>query len=763
MKISYIGTYPPHQCGIATFTENLFKSMLLNVQNPEEKIVGDVIAVHDSRESYAYPSEVKYQFSKNNQDDYIKAADFINASGSSACIIEHEFGIFGGQSGVYILSLAHKLKVPLIVTLHTILDKPCFMEKSIIFGLGRYADKLVVMSHLGEKLLREVYEIPPHKIVRIEHGVPDLEFGERNELRKKHGFNNRKALLTFGLLGRNKGIETVINALPRVVKYHPDILYIVLGNTHPEVARISGESYRHYLEELVVQKNLGKNVLFLKQYVSEEELFKYLTAIDIYITPYINENQITSGTLSYAVGAGAAIVSSPYWHAQELLANGRGELFNFQDSDHLADVLLELLDNPEKVNQMKSKAKAYGTHLAWPLIGSEYNELCRNAAKTKIPKSNRFKSSIDFSTLQDLQLDHLARLTDDTGIVQHAKYGIPNLKEGYCLDDNSRALLATLMSNNISKNQLAADLAPIYFSYIHYMQNDKGTFRNFLSFTREFLDEEGSEDAFGRTIWALGYLIRYATKDAYYLLGAEILHKSSPNFQSLDSLRGVANSLIGIVHYLHKYHSDENMFKTMHQLTHRLVEAYKCNATKDWKWFENYLTYDNAILPMALYHVFEITRNDEVLKIANESVKFLESVVIRDGILAPVGSDGWYVKGENCAKYAQQATDVMLMVLMYCKIYEVTKDKENLHKMYKSFSWFLGENDLRIPLYDSETQGCADGLEPYGLNRNQGAESTLAYLISRMSILQATVMEHSFDEIKKKKLFKPTEFEDALV
>ena len=383
-------------------------------------------------------------------------------------------------------------------------------------------------------------------------------------------------------------------------------------------------------------------------------------------------------------------------------------------------------------------------------MGQQYARLCKDVQRDFDSKPVPPKKIINLSVMPEFNLDHLVRLTDDTGILQHAIYGIPNLKEGYCLDDNSRAMLTSLMAYKIFESKKALDLMPIYFSYIHHMQNIKGTFRNFMSFERQFLDDEGSADAFGRTIWALGFLIRYAPHDAYFQLGTEIFHKASKNFTSIKSLRGMANTIIGMAHYLQKFQSDERMFIIMDHLTNDIMKHYKSHAKGEWKWFEDILTYDNAIIPLALYHSAEITGNREVMIVAEASKKFLKSKVMNNGIIAPIGSNGWNPKGEKSAQFAQQATDIMAMVLLYYKAYEVKKRKTDLKKMFKTFTWFIGENDLRVPLYDQETHGCADGLESFGVNRNMGAESTLAYLISYMTVINAVELEHRYDLVKRK-------------
>ncbi|MCZ6900628.1 MAG: glycosyltransferase [Bacteroidetes bacterium] len=750
MKIALIGTYPPRQCGIGTFTRNLARSIVPKNHKGSLESLVDVVAINNNLTQYNYAPEVKFIIVQEDQRDYTRAADFINFGESRLCILEHEFGIFGGESGVYILPFIHRLQVPLIVTFHTILEHPNFLEKSIIQEIGKNAQKMVVMSKLGIEFLKNIYRIPEEKISLIEHGVPEYKNSPPPQFKKKFNLKNRKVLFTFGLLGRNKGIETVINALPQVVGKHPEVIYLILGNTHPSVILSTGESYRQKLRLLVRQKKLENHVYFIKQFVSEEILFQYLSAADIYLTPYINQAQITSGTLSYAIGAGAAVVSTPYWHAKELLSQGIGELFDFKDSDQLADILNDLLDHPAKLNKLKARALDYGKHLKWSLIGKQYLKLCNEAVEKYSPQVQGKTTFIDPALIPTLSLNHLKRLTDDTGIVQHAKYGIPNLKEGYCLDDNARALFAALMAYRRTKNEEALELMPVYFSYIHYMQNVKGTFRNFLSFDRRFLDEEGSEDAFGRTIWALGYLIRFSPNDAYFQLGLEIFKKASANFENLNSIRGIANTINGICHYLHRFQSDEKMIQLLDKLSLSLVDQYYMHSSEDWKWFEDELTYDNGIIPLALFSTAEITGNQQFLQVAEESTKFLEGVTLKDGYFAPVGSNGWYPRNGKRAQYAQQATDVMIMVLLYYKSYQVLKKKGYIKKMFQTFTWFYGENDLRVPLFDHETKGCCDGLESYGVNRNQGAESTLAYLISHMTVLNAIELEHEFGKRKKK-------------
>ena len=743
MKLAYIGTYPPRECGIGTFTMNLYKSMLTNDGKSKEPVEGFVVAMNDHEQTFNYPEEVKLTIRQEHQRDYLEAVKFINLSGADVCILEHEFGIYGGQNGIYILPLLHRLEIPLVVTLHTIVKTPSYNEKAVLQEICKMAHKVVVMSHKAIEFLTSIYKVDKDKIVFIEHGVPDIQFSQEQS-KKEFKLENKKILLTFGILSRNKGIETVINALPKVIEKHPDVLYMVLGKTHPNVLRHSGEEYRNYLHRLVKSLNLNDHVFFLNEFVNQKELFKYLSASDIYITPYLNEAQITSGTLSYAIGVGSAVISTPYWHASELLANGIGRLFNFNDSEELSKIFLELLDNPKVLNDLRKNAFNYGKTITWPKSGGKYVILVEQILATKPKVFVTKETTIDPLILPPFSLDHIKRLTDDTGIIQHAKFGIPNLKEGYCLDDNARALLMVLMAYRQKKDMLALNLAPIYLSYIHYMQNKNGTFRNFLSFNRNFLDEVGSEDSFGRTIWALGYLLDNAPNDAYYQTGKLVFFVASPNFEKLQSIRGTANTMLGISYYLKSNPTDESMTERLRNLSGKLIRQYEDNSSTNWKWFEPLLAYDNGMLPLALLHAAKRLNDDKIKEIALESMSFLTKITLKDGYLSIIGNEKWYQKGGERSIFAQQPVDALAMVLMYHQAFHLTRDKEYLTKLFSSFMWFMGENDLRMNLFDFETKGCCDGFERYGVNRNQGAESSLAYLISHLIVLQA------FDEFEQK-------------
>jgi glycosyltransferase involved in cell wall biosynthesis len=736
IKIACIGNYVPRQCGIATFTRDLVESMANNSNKSDFEAKAYVVAINDHNNHYDYPEIVTHTIRQDHQRDYLQAVKYINYSDADVCVLQHEYGIFGGDDGVYILSLIQRLKIPLLTTFHTVLKKPSYNQKVIVHEIAKKAAKVVVMSKLAVEFLTGIYNIPEEKIALIEHGVPDFSYMERKEYKKILKLEKRKSMLTFGLLSKDKGIESVLKALPRVVEKHPELLYIVLGKTHPAVVRTSGEEYRIYLRRLVEKHYLREHVYFYDKYVSNEELFGYLNAVDLYITPYLNKAQITSGTLAYAIGAGTAVVSTPYWHARELLAEGRGRLFQFGDFDTLADTLIDLFDSPQQLVEHREKAYQFGKKTLWHEIGTRYLEQLSEISESTVVFEHK-ESVINPLALPTFKLDHFLRMTDNTGILQHAQYGIPNYKKGYCLDDNARALLMSVMAYRQKKNKQALDLIPVFLSYINYMQNDDGTFKNFLTYSRNFTEEVGSEDSFGRAIWALGYTLRFPPKDAYFQMAKELFELSFPHFRTRTSLRGIAYTMIGICHYMHRFPTDEGMRDVLQHMMNHLIEKYNAQRTDEWHWFEPEMTYSNAALPLALFHAVEITDDESALKTARESMEFLEKTCFKSGYLSLIGNENWYRKGGEPSRFAQQPLDAMLMVLMAHQAYVTTKDPVFINLMSAYFMWFLGENELGIPLYDFETAGCFDGLEAYGVNQNQGAESTVAYLIAHLTVLLA--------------------------
>ena len=735
MKLTFVSTHPPRECGLATFNRSLINAITLNLG--KDDISTTVVAINaDSGDEIVYPAEVKYVIRQQVVEDYTEAAEKLNTSDSDVCILQHEFGIFGGNDGIYVLTFIRQIEKPLLSILHTVLERPSYQQKIIIQNIARKSDKIVVMGKTAIKLLVNIYGVPRKKIAYIEHGAPDIEVPAINPVKSDQLFKDRKTLLTFGLISRNKGLETVIQALPKIAVRYPNILYVILGATHPGIVKSSGEEYREYLVTLAEKLGVKNNVAFVNRFVQEEDLINYLSASDIYVSPYLHEAQITSGTLAYAVGAGAAVVATPYWHAKEILDNGRGRLFDFKDEAGLANIILELLDNEEKLNSIKEKAYSYGLNLRWPAIGRKYIDLINEIEDNPNQGERLLNRIIDPELMPEFSLDYISYLTNNIGIIQHAKYGVPNWKEGYCIDDNSRALLMVLMAQQLGFEE-AFDLMPPYLSFILYMQTENGNFRNFLDYKHEYLDKTGSEDAFGRTIWALGYLVRFAKNNSGSRFGEDLYRNAMSHFKKLTHLRGISNTIIGVTYYLKEHPSDKNSIDALNQLTGILVDAYERSASKRWQWFEEYLTYDNAILPLALMHSAELTRDSRVFEIAFESMRFLENATLGTKYFNPVGNNGWYSRDGKLPSYDQQAIDSMAMVLMYAQAHRLTNDQQYLEKQFFVYSWFLGENSLSVPVYDRESKGCCDGLNPVGINLNQGAESSLAYLISHLAILES--------------------------
>lgn len=728
MKIAFIATYPPEECGIATFTQNLLNAIRSGFTSEEDDV--RVFAIQKD-DCLKYPEEVSFVINQNTKGDYIKAAEMINAGKFDICIIQHEYGIFGGESGVFILSLANALNIPFIVTAHTVLKKPSVQQQSVMCSLADKGQQIVVMTNKARQFLRDIYGISASKISIIEHGVPKKKNDTSKEsIKKAMHLEGRTLLMTFGLLGRNKGIETVINALPEVVKKHPDVVYLVQGNTHPAVIRHEGESYRESLQALADEKGVGDHLIFQKGFMTEENLFDLLHAVDIYITPYHNEEQITSGTLSYALGAGAVVLSTPYWHATELLAEDRGMLFNFRDHHQLAEMINSLLDHPDKMQVLQLNANRYAHHLRWSNAGKRYLQLLRS-----VMKDQHFTAHIHtIPHFAEPGLRHIIKLTDNIGIYQHALFGLPNYHEGYCLDDNARALMAMTMAAANGYENETVPLAEVYLSFIHFMQDKDGWFHNFLSFERKILDEECSEDAYGRTMWALGMVIASEHFEFLKAPAEEIFMKSLHKAFTLRYERGIANTIIGLRYFLDKYPFHNEAFSALQQLTAELVKRYKTCSDGTWNWFEHSLTYDNGILPLAMLHSYSITGEAEHLEIAKASTDFLRRELMREDYLSLVGSNGWYQKGKSKALYPQQAIDAMSMVMLFSEWTKTDEDPSFRDYMMKCYRWFFFENVLGISLYDRHTQGCCDGLEDYGVNRNQGAESTLAAFISHYAV-----------------------------
>lgn len=732
MKIAYITTYPPKQCGIATYTNDLIQAIASS-----SSLEQHVFAIVDEEDSSSYPDEVVGKIRRNHLEDYNEAAKLINQQRYDFVLIEHEYGIFGGNSGMYILSFAKTIHCPLIVSFHTILERPSNDENTILIELSAIAQRIIVMSSHAIHLLQKVYHIKEDKIMCIPHGVP--EYGIAHEEAKANvQLTDRKVILTFGFLGRNKGIELVIKALPKVVEQHPEVLYIIAGKTHPNVIQHSGEEYREYLEQLVETRGLHEHVQFINRYLPIDELTDLLSACDVYITPYANEAQITSGTLSYAIGAGAAVISTPYWHAKDLLAEERGILIPFRDKQALSEQLNELFSTPSLLQHYRNNAATYGKEITWPKIGLQYAQLF-DVLKQEHHQNLQQREHQLAQKLPEFNLQHIARLTNHVGIIQHAKYATPNYFEGYCLDDNARAVLLELMAYQTFNLDIKDLHFSTYLAYMFYAQNTDGKFKNFMNFQNQFVDKEGSEDAFGRAIWALGYFFQMSPVISHYELAREMFFKAQPHFTNLISNRAIAYTIMGISSYLKNHQNDEQMTEILRDLAFQLAHEFEAHQSEDWKWFEHIITYDNAFLPLALIHSSNYLNDPYLYKIGVKTFEFLDQLVYKNGQLSVIGNKGWYRKGMDQPCYiGQQPIDAASMTLLYHEMYIQTNEEKYYTKMMHAFEWFLGRNDLKISIYDPNSKGCCDGLEEFGINRNQGAESTISFWIAYLTVYNAS-------------------------
>jgi glycosyltransferase involved in cell wall biosynthesis len=728
-SVAFVGTYPPRRCGIATFTRDLAAGMKA-ASGAEMRAT--VVAINDAAGSYDYPPEVAYEIREGTKGDYARAAEVVNYSDVRWASLQHEYGIFGGDDGAYVLDLLEDLRIPSIVTLHTVLDSPSESQRSIVQKMAKRAT-LVVMSGVAADLLARRYDVRGRVHV-IPHGIPEMVPRDQDSLKARFGVNGQRMLLTFGLLGPNKGIETVIRALPAAVAACPDLVYFVVGATHPAVVRQHGEAYRSSLEREAEDLGVRDHVVFRDQYVTTEELCTYLQATDVFISPYLNEAQITSGALSYAMGAGAAPVSTPYWHAKELLAEGRGLLFPFGDSAALGQTLVGLLQAPAELQRVRAAAYQFTRAFSWPQVGAQYLKLGA-AISRDVPRRIRRSDPPRASSLPELRLDHLRRLTDDTGIIQHATYSVPARESGYCVDDNARALIVALRADRLTSSSETKRLVSTYLAFLLEAQTADGGFRNFMSYSRAYLPGAASEDCTGRALWALGTTVQLARDEGHRMLAREMFERALHHARGLGP-RGTALTMLGLTSMVTADVGRQGATRMLEELSGYLVERYRREATAGWHWFEPTLTYDNAHLPLALFRAHAITKEPAALQVARESLAFLEEACFRGDRLVLVGNAGWHSREGTKADADEQPIDAAAFVLAFRSAYRVTGDHHYLRRMRQSFAWFLGVNRLGRPAYDSATAGCRDGLGATVPNLNQGAESTVCFLLALIEMLE---------------------------
>jgi len=736
-SVTLIGSYLPRQCGIATFTADLAGAIV----DSDPTIDCTIVAMNDRRKGYQYPGDVRFQIDQNNLSEYRLAADFLNVRDPAVVCLQHEYGIFGGQRGSFIIELAKNLKSPLFTTLHTVLRDPLAEEKQIIAQLAELSASLVVMSEHSANFLRDIYQVPEQKITLIHHGVLDVPFLDPDPCKRKLGAGDKTVILTFGLLSPGKGIEFMIDALPDIVDSHPDVLYYVVGATHPHCKAHSGEDYRLSLHHRAKELGVDHCIVFHDRFVERDELLEIIRAADIYVTPYLNEAQVVSGTLAYAVGAGKAVVSTPYWHAQEMLADGRGRLVPFKDSKALSQQINQLLTCPEERRRVRRAAYDYSRSMVMKEMGRNYLALFSRA---KAPHARaRDLPALDTLSQQDqrlpqINLRHLRYMTDQTGMLQHAKFTVPNRAHGYCVDDNARALIIVVRAHDLDKSNISlTKLSSIYLAFLDDAFNaETGRFRNFMSYERKWSEVIGSEDAHGRALWALGVLAGWGHNTGQVALATQLFHDALPALENFSDSRAIAFPILGIQAYLRRNHDDRQVRALLESLGSRLMRRFRNFATKDWQWHEAELAYDNARLPEALMACGRITDDDDMVKTGIEVLEWLRDIQLdpSGGWFAPVGNQGWFAKSGSKAQYDQQPLEAAAMIGASIEAYACTQREEWIQLASTCFNWYLGKNDQQIRLYDHATGGCRDGLTAYGVNENQGAESTLAYLSSLLAI-----------------------------
>lgn len=731
-RFAFIGSYVPRQCGIATFTADLAES--LSALYPESSFFA--LPINDREEGYLYPPRVRFEVAENDVASYRRAADFLNINNIDLVCLQHEFGIFGGPAGSHVLALLRELRMPVVTTLHTVLEEPDAEQRHVMEELTNLSERVVVMSRHAVRFLKEIYRVPEGKVDLIPHGIPDVPFVDSNFYKDQFGVEGRQVLLTFGLLSPNKGIENVIAALPAILERHPSVVYMVLGATHPHLVRHDGEAYRFSLERMARDLDVEEHIIFHNRFVSLEELMEFVGVADVYISPYLDRGQVVSGTLAYAVGAGKAVVATPYLHAQELLDEQRGILVPFADPAALAEKSIELLDNEVERHAMRKRAYMYGREMIWPVVAERYMATFGRAREERShqPRAAFLTRALEQRPreLPGVKLDHLRRMTDTTGIIQHAIFIVPNFSEGYTTDDNARALITAIqlevMGNEESRQ--AHGLASVYLAFLwHAFNPDTRRFRNLLSYDRRWLEESGSEDSHGRAIWGLGTVLGRSRRQGLRGPANRLFELSLPSVLEFTSPRAWAFTLHGIVDYMTGFSGDRVARNVMETLAERLLKLHQEHSAPEWPWFEPIVSYCNAALPQALFTCGRLMQRADMERAGLDALEWLISTQkSEEGHFVPIGSNGFYERGGERNRFDQQPVEAHATVSACLEAHTLTGDRKWMKEAQRAFDWYLGRNDLRASVYDPATGGCRDGIHPDRVNQNQGAESTLSFL-----------------------------------
>ncbi len=725
MHVCFISSFIPRKCGIATYTNDLASEM----EAQETEI--SIIALEDDIK-HQYQSPVVKKIKQHALNDYIKAAEYINNSSVDIVHLQHEFGLFGGENGEYILEFAKLLKKPLVTTFHTILLHPNEKQKQITQELTRLSRNVIVMQEIAKDRLDNVYGINPWDINVIYHGVPEILNISQGKMKQQLGFENKFVLLSNNLLNVNKGLEFAIEAISKVKKDIPNIIYLIVGITHPNVKKNEGETYRKKLEDMVKKLKLEKNVLFINEYVSLEKIVQYLTAADIYITPYLEPEQITSGTLSYAIGAGKACISTEYVYAENMLSNERGILVPFRDSASIANAIKDIAFNFKKKKKIEKNAYELGKNMRWPKVANTHLQKYKKVINIKSYDKNKIFSLLKKPT----DISYLEHLTDDIGIIQHGKFSLPDKRFGYSTDDVARGLIVVAAIYKKTKDKNILVLIKRYLHFLQTAQEENGMFHNFLSFERKWEDREDIDDTFGKTLWGLGFYLYTDTSSHLSHIAQHLFSQSVKHLSSLRDLRAAAYASLGMYYYTLAYDKKTDTAKQSKEKLIKLAD-YICayfdkNHDEQWHWFEDVLTYDNFRIPQALFCAYAITKKGSYKKLAEKTLNFLTNISLNKDYdyFDFIGQNGWYAKNGIKANYDQQPLEAAGAIDAYILAYKITGEKKYKDYALVAYSWFFGNNRNHRPLFDKETKGIFDGLTPRGVNENEGAESVICFLIT---------------------------------
>jgi glycosyltransferase involved in cell wall biosynthesis len=723
MRTAIVSTYPPRACGIGTFAADL-RATLVGVPG----VTGaDLVAVVNEPSS-PQRRGLLATIAQSVRGDYVRTARMLGRLDVDVVLLQHEYGIFGGSDGEYVLSFAEELAQPLVVTLHTVLSEPTIHQAEVLTELCAQAELVIVMTDTALRLLVGSGACPEEKIRVVPHGAPtrltrraanDADPRTRPPYRRAGG---RFLLSTFGLISSGKGLETVIEALPSMLERHPEIRYVIAGRTHPDVSHREGERYRLMLERRVVELDLSGNVVFDDRFLAIDELSDLLAATDVFVTPYRNREQIASGALTFALAAGCGVVSTPYWYAQDMLASGAGRLVPFDDPAALAAAVCAYKEQPETLHSARLEARRIGSSLAWPSVAEATASVLREASELA---PRRRPSGVADLHLSTLRTDHLRTLVDDVGIVQHAHGVIPNRDSGYCVDDTARLAVVSLALARRGDEHVWTPILYRALAFLHAAADDGGMC-NFMGYDRRWLDEPHVGDHVGRSVWALGDLLATAWIPAVVVPARDLLERLVRALAGDVSLRTAAYTVLGLAR-LDADRLDLRARNLLERLTEQLADAYRSTATEGWRWFENELSYDNARLSQALLSGGHALGRDDLSELALESLRWLgDECGLEEGRLRLPGHHGR--RREEAAPGAgdEQPLDAAALVEAELSAFAFTRDAEHGLRATRAFEWFLGRNRLERPLYDFATGGCSDGLGNEALNDNEGAESTLA-------------------------------------